>query len=39
VQKPYGTITFQFPYGPKPTRSSRVEMIIVSSKPTYYYGC
>jgi hypothetical protein len=39
VQKSYGTITFQFPYGQKPTRSSRVQMIIVSSKPTYYYGC
>jgi hypothetical protein len=39
MQEPYGTITFQFPYGLKPTRTTRLDTIIVANKPAYYYGC
>jgi hypothetical protein len=39
VKKSYGTIVYEFPYGPKPTRSSALDTIVVARKPLAYYGC
>ena len=39
VKKSYGTIVYQFPYGPKPTASDALDTIIVNKKPTAFYGC
>jgi hypothetical protein len=39
VKKPYGTITYHFPYGTRPTKASKVESIVVSKHPVAYYGC
>jgi hypothetical protein len=39
VQTRRGTIIYQFPFGRRPTGRSRLDTIIVSSKPSSYYGC
>jgi hypothetical protein len=39
VQKPYGTLDYQFPYGPRPKPGSRIDSIVVSRKPAAFYGC
>ncbi|HEX3221520.1 MAG TPA: hypothetical protein VHR35_03050 [Nocardioides sp.] len=39
VKKSYGTIVYQFPYGPKPTSSTALDTIIVNRKPMAFYGC
>jgi hypothetical protein len=39
VQKSYGTIDYQFPYGRRPTAGSRIDTIVVSRKPAASYGC
>lgn len=39
VKKSYGTIVYQFPYGPKPTRGTALDTIVVNKKPVAFYGC
>jgi hypothetical protein len=39
VRKPYGTITYEFPYGARPKAGSELDTIVVSKKPFAYYGC
>jgi hypothetical protein len=39
VQKPYGTIDYEFPYGVRPKAGSRLDTIMVSRKPAAFYGC
>ena len=34
-----GTIVYEFPYGSRPTRTTRLDTIVVSKKPVAYYGC
>jgi hypothetical protein len=39
VRSKKGTINFQFPFGKRPTSSTRIETIVVSAKPTFWFGC
>lgn len=39
VTRRYGSLTFQFPYGPRPGPGTRVESIVVSKKPAVFLGC
>jgi hypothetical protein len=39
VHKSYGTLDYQFPYGPRPKAGSRIDTILVSKKPSVFYGC
>jgi hypothetical protein len=34
-----GTISYQFPFGHKPTAGTRLDTIIVAKKPTEWFGC
>jgi hypothetical protein len=34
-----GTITYQFPFGRKPTAGTRLDTLIVAKKPTEWFGC
>jgi hypothetical protein len=39
VHKSYGTLDYEFPYGPRPKAGSRIDTILVSKKPAVFYGC
>jgi len=39
VKRKYGTLTFEWDFGPAPKAGTPVDMIIVSRKPSLYVGC
>jgi hypothetical protein len=39
VTRSYGSMTFQFAYGPRPGPGSPIDMIVVSKKPAVFFGC
>lgn len=39
VKRKFGTITFEWDFGPAPKANTPIAMIVVSRKPDVYFGC